>query len=166
MYLRKLQKNDAILMLEWMNESSVVESLQTDFSSKTIEDCEKFIEDSLLDANNLHFAIADEFDVYQGTVSLKNIYNNSAEFAIVIRPEAMGQGIAHGAMKRIIDLGFESKKLENIYWCVSPENKRAIRFYDKHGYSKVSPNTLNIHGNYSKEEICKYIWYQVTRLTS
>ena len=166
MYLRKLKKNDAILMLEWMHDSSVVESLQTDFTSKTIEDCEKFIEDSLLDANNLHFAIADEFDVYQGTVSLKNIYNNSAEFAIVIRPEAMGQGIAHGAMKRIIDLGFESRKLENIYWCVSPENKRAIRFYDKHGYSKVSPNTLNIHGNYSKEEICKYIWYQVTRLTS
>ena len=73
MYLRKLKKNDAILMLEWMHDSSVVESLQTDFTSKTIEDCEKFIEDSLLDAHNLHFAIADEFDVYQGTVSLKNI---------------------------------------------------------------------------------------------
>ena len=39
MYLREFKQKDAPLMLEWMHDPSVVENLQTDFGSKTIEDC-------------------------------------------------------------------------------------------------------------------------------
>ena len=146
MHLRELRNQDAPLMLEWMHDESVVKDLQTDFTSKTLEDCEKFIANSLLERHNLHLAIADDEDVYQGTVSLKNIINGTAEFAITIRASAMGSGIAAEAMKKILEVGFEKNELRTIYWCVSPENKRAVRFYDKNGYRRVDSVTLNIRG--------------------
>ena len=146
MYLRNLEIKDAPLMFEWMHDSSVVENLQTDFSKKTIEDCVDFIGASHCDNQNVHFTISDETDEYQGTVSLKNINNGSAEFAITIRASAMGRGISSEAMSQIIQYGFKEKGLNSIYWCVSPENKRAVRFYDKNGYHRVSPVALNIGG--------------------
>ena len=146
MNLRKLRKQDAPLMLEWMHDSSVTKDLQTDFMSKEIEDCEKFITESWSDEENLHLAITDESDVYLGTVSLKNMMNDSAEFAITVRTSAMGRGIAAEAMDKIINIGFEEKKLNTIYWCVSPKNKRAVRFYEKNGYHRVPPDALNIRG--------------------
>lgn len=110
MYLRKLKKQDAPLMLEWMHDNAVVKNLQTDFASKAIKDCEQFIENSLSDRHNLHLAIADEKDVYQGTVSLKNISDNTAEFAITILSSAMGRGISKKAMDTIVEMGFEWRK--------------------------------------------------------
>ena len=163
MQLRKLKRQDAPLMLEWMHDSNVVKNLQTDFATKTIDDCEKFIEASLLDTNNTHMAIVDETDVYQGTVSLKNICNGTAEFAITVRHSAMGSGIAKLAMDRIIEMGFGEKGLNSIYWCVSPKNKRAVRFYEKNGYHRVSPDMLNIGGGYSESQIQEYYWYIVTK---
>lgn len=152
MYLRKLKQKDAPLMLEWMHDPSVVENLQTDFGKKTIEDCVKFIDASKDDNHDIHLAIADAADEYQGTVSLKHIDNSSAEFAITIRSSAMGCGIATEAMDKMIQYGFEEKGLTSIYWCVSPENKRAVRFYDKNGYHRVNPDTLNIRGDCSKTQ--------------
>lgn len=163
MYLRKLRKQDAPLMLEWMHDSSVTKDLQTNFESKTIEDCIKFIENSLLDDHNLHLAISDESDTYQGTVSLKNICNGTAEFAITVRTSAMGRGIAAEAMDIIIELAFEERGLKAVYWCVSPNNTRAVRFYDKNGYCRVSSDTLNIRGGYSESQIRAYYWYLITR---
>lgn len=163
MHLRELRIQDAPLMLEWMHDDSVVHDLKTDFASKTLKDCERFIEDSLLDTHNLHLAVADESDNYLGTVSLKNICNNAAEFAITIRPSAMGLGIAAEAMRMIIEIGFEND-LNYIYWCVSPDNKRAVRFYDKNRYCRVSPDALNIVlRGYSEEQIQEYYWYLIAR---
>lgn len=44
----------------------------------------------------------------------------------------MGTGISIKAMQKIIQLGFE-RGINTIYWCVSPDNKRAVKFYDKNG---------------------------------
>ena len=44
MHLRKLRKQDAPLMLEWMHDESVVRDLQANFAAKTLEDCLAFIE--------------------------------------------------------------------------------------------------------------------------
>mgnify|MGYP002859319983 CR=1 FL=1 len=144
MYLRKLRIKDAPFMLEWMHDKSVVENLQTDFARKTLADCEQFICNSQNDYSNLHIAIVDDNDEYMGTVSLKNLWDETAEFAIAIRKNAMGTGIASKAMEDIINIGFEEKGLSSIYWCVSPENKRAVRFYDKNGYHRVCPDALKI----------------------
>lgn len=164
MHLRRLELRDAPLMLEWMHDPSVVEHLHANFLSKTEEDCKRFIANSRTDEANLHLAIADGADVYQGTVSLKDIHNGTAEFAITIRASAMGKGVSAAAMKEIIRIGFEEKGLNSVFWCVSPENKRAVRFYDKNGYVRVPPERLPIRG-YGDEMIRSLLWYLVTKGT-
>lgn len=164
MKLRKLMSKDAPLMLEWMHNPDVVKDLQANFKEKTIDDCNLFIENSLIDDRNIHLAIVDDSDEYLGTVSLKNIEAESAEFAITIRSCAMGKGISKLAMEQIIDLGFNDFGLNTIYWCVSPDNVRAVKFYDKNGYKRIDPSDLTISG-YSSEQISKYFWYVVINIT-
>lgn len=160
--LRKLELKDAPLMLEWMHDSNVTENLKTDFSSKTVDDCKKFIEDSLKDIHNVNLAVTNENDEYYGTVSLKAIdYENlSAEFAITVRRIAMGKGYSQYAMKEIIKKGVEDLKLKYIYWYVDQNNERAIRFYNKNGYNRVSIDELiKICPLCSAYKDKKYIWY-------
>lgn len=146
MKLRKLEIKDAPLMLEWMHDADVVQNMQTDFTHKTLSDCENFIRTSQTDNKNLHLAVVDDNNTYMGTVSLKNIENGAAEFAIAARKGAMGRGFSKYAMSKIIRVGSEMLKLKSVYWCVSPENKRAVKFYDKNEYRSIDLSRLNISG--------------------
>lgn len=161
MRLRKLELIDAPFMLEWMHDKSVVEDLRTNFLTKTMEDCENFIKSSWEDKKNWNVAIVDEDDTYMGTVSLKNIKENSAEFGITIRSCAMGKGYSIWAMKEAIRIGFEERGIHKIYWCVSPDNKRAVRFYDKNGFERVDAKELDMIEGYTQEQIDAYVWYHV-----
>lgn len=163
MKLRRLELEDAPLMLEWMHDKSVVEDLRTDFAKKTMEDCVRFIENSWKDEENYNLAIADASDTYMGTVSLKNIRQKTAEFGITIRSCAMGKGYSLEAMRRILTYGFEEKNLDQIYWCVATENKRALRFYDKNGFQRVDAGVLDEIEGYTQEQIDAYVWYLVKR---
>lgn len=161
MKLRSLKEKDAPLMLEWMHDSFVVKDMQANFAAKIINDCQSFIKASEDNTSNLNLAIVNDNDEYMGTVSLKNINNGTAEFAITIRRIAMGQGYSKYGMTEIIRIGLEEMKLEGIYWCVNPINERAVRFYDKNGYQRVNVSELSISQNYSKEQIDAFLWYQV-----
>lgn len=162
MQLRPLALCDAPLILEWMHDSSVVGHMGTNFMEKTLTDCEKFILWSQTATQDLHLAVVDEKDEYQGTVSLKHIEKGMAEFAITIRACAMGKGVSAYAMESILRKGLDELGLDKIYWCVSPENQRAVRFYDKHSYPRVDVGTLHPVG-YSQEQLEAYIWYAVTK---
>lgn len=159
MKLRILELKDAPLMLEWMHDKSVVEDLRTNFLSKTMEDCENFIKSSWNDQRNWNKAIVDDEDVYMGTVSLKNIKDNTAEFGITVRAAAMGKGYAISAMQEALKIGFEEMGIDRVYWCVSQDNKRALRFYDKNGFSRVDASVLDMIEGYTKEQIESYVWY-------
>ncbi|HJB45645.1 MAG TPA: GNAT family N-acetyltransferase [Candidatus Mediterraneibacter surreyensis] len=162
MKLRKLQYRDAPLMLEWMHDPLVVKNLLTNFESKTLKDCELFINRAQNTSENLHLAIVNDDDVYMGTVSLKSILNKTAEFAITIRKTAMGKGYSIFGMKEIIRIGFEVLDLKFIYWCVDPMNKRAVRFYDKNAYQRINVNNQEIAG-YTKEQRQRFIWYGIDK---
>lgn len=159
MFLRELKEKDAPLMLEWMHNKSVVEHLGTNFAEKTLEDCLNFIEASKTDKNNLNLAIADQNDEYMGTVSLKHIdyVSCTAEFAITMRSVAMGKGFSKYGMQSILEKGINEMGLKEIYWCVSEKNLRAIRFYDKYGYTRTNFVPQSITEFYSKEN--DFIWY-------
>lgn len=156
--LRKLEIKDAPLMLEWMHDDSVVKNLKINFAEKTIADCEVFIIGSQEMTNHLHLAIVDENDEYMGTVSLKHIENAAAEFGIAVRRCAMGKGYSYYGMTEIIKYGKKNLNLNKIYWCVDPENGRAVRFYDKHGYSRI--NVPKEAQGYSDKEKERFIWYE------
>lgn len=162
MMLRSLELRDAEPMLEWMHDESVVEKLQTNFAEKTIDDCKSFIERSQ-DEENIHLAITDDDSNYMGTVSLKHITNDTAEFAITICKKAMGKGYSIWAMHQIIDMAFQKYNVSDVYWCVATDNLRALRFYDKNNFPRVSADAIKIAGGYTKEQIDSYVWYQVSR---
>ena len=65
-------------------------------------------------------------------------------------------------MKEILKIGFEKLNLNKIFWCVNPINARAVRFYDKNGYKRVSKKGENIIG-YTKEQIDSYFWYEIDK---
>lgn len=155
MQLRKLCQSDAPLMLEWMHDEDVVKNLQADFASKTLEDCKTFISISQNTDENLHMAIVDDGDTYMGTVSLKHIHEGTAEFAITVRSAAMGKGFSKFGMRKMLEYGIDHLGLKQIYWCVSPVNYRAVRFYDKNGYTRTKEVPENLRRYYSDS----LIWY-------
>lgn len=163
MRLRELKLKDAPLMLEWMHDESVVENLRGKFKEKTLNDCNSFIKAAENKEENLHLAIVSDEDEYMGTVSLKNIdrTNNSAEFAITVRRSAMGRGYSWWGMEEIIRLAFEKYGLENVYWCVSRSNERAVRFYDKHNFHEALDISEAIQSRYAGMDDLK--WYSVLK---
>ena len=147
-------------MLEWMQDINVVKDLKADFQSKTIDDCRNFIQYSWTCENkDLHLAITDDNDIYQGTVSLKKIdtVTADAEFAITIRQCAMGKGLAISAMRAIFEHGKENLRLKKIYWCVDSNNVRAVRFYDKNKFRRTCDIPHYILARYI--DCSNLIWY-------
>ena len=166
--LRGLEEKDAPLMLEWMHDETVTHDLQNNFAEKNIDDCLRFIKNSHADQADLHLAIVDQSDEYMGTVSLKHIADRTAEFAITIRKKAMGTGCSRFAMQTIIERALYEMNLAEVYWCVSPANLRAMRFYDKNEYERVGVAQLMVTRqeclqSYSEKQLEEYIWYHVLR---
>ena len=163
MRIRKLEKKDADLMLEWMHDDRVVQYLLADLSKKSDQDCQRFIDKSQTVREDLHLAIADDDDVYMGTVSLKHIdlFHKDAEFAIVLRRSAMGKGYAIFGMDEILEKGKRDLGLRDIYWCVSKDNLRARGFYDKNGFERCMCIPAHITKNYPQDVMDDLIWYHV-----
>lgn len=148
-------------MLAWMHDKSVTEKLRTDFSSKTLQDAENFIKLSWSDKESVHLAIASDDDEYMGTVSLKHIEDGSAEFAITVRSESMGRGYSWFGMESILEKAFNELELESVYWCVSRNNARAVRFYDKHKFHEALDIPLTVLKRYDGIDNLK--WYSVLK---
>lgn len=163
MKLRNLELKDAPLMLEWMHDKTVVEKLRGNFKDKTLSDCELFIKNAVNKNHDIHLAIVSDEDEYMGTVSLKDIdrEKRSAEFAITVRKCAMGRGYSWYAMKEIINDAFENYGFESVYWCVSRENSRAIRFYDKHNFHEAVDISDSVLEKYKNMDNLK--WYSVLK---
>lgn len=149
-YLRKLKRKDAPLMLEWMQDPSIACFFRFDAQSMTVEDCEKFIESIDDDSGSKHYAIVNEEDEYLGTISLKNIdyQKQEAEYAISTRKKAHGTGVAMSATKAVLRIAFEELKLKRVYLNVLKENRRANAFYRKVGFQfdYCDENAFEIRG--------------------
>lgn len=163
MRLRDLELKDAPLMLEWMHDKRVVGHLRADFEHKTLSDCEAFICHSKNKEHDIHLAVVTDEDEYMGTVSLKNIdrENNSAELSIAVRETAMGRGYSWYAIEEILRLSFEEYGLESVYWCISREDKRSVRFYDKHNFHEALDIPQQAANRYHGVDDLK--WYSVLK---
>lgn len=162
MILRKLAIRDSRKMLEWMMDPIISQSFRFDTTNIQIEQVIEFIEKSLIDNRNLHLAIADDNDEYLGTISLKNINleNYNAEYAIALRKKAIGTNIAQKATDTILYIAFFEIGLHKVYLNVLSENTRAIRFYEKYGFTFEGEfmSHLKINGEYKDLK-----WYGIFR---
>ena len=163
MYLRKLELKDAKNMFEWMHDDSVVHNLQTDYKRMKLIECNEFIQLSNVQPDSKHYAIASDTDEYMGTVSLKKIDLNtkSAELDIIVRRIAMGRGYSWYGMVEILKKAFNEFGLECVYWCVSRENGRAVRFYDKHNFHEAVDIPQVVLNRYRNMTNLK--WYSVLK---
>ena len=116
MYLRKLEIKDAPLMLSWMHDEVITRFMYQDYSKMVLEDAINFISASEWLLDEKHMAIANDDDDYMGTVSLRHIDKSRglAEFAIVVRAEALGKGYALHGMIEMLDKAFKYYGLERI----------------------------------------------------
>ena len=163
MYLRKLELHDAPLMLEWMHDPEISRFFRADFASMTLHDAENFIAHStkLTPDNSINAAVSSDDGTYMGTVSLKhiNFLRGNAEFAIVMRRAAHGQGFAWYGMREIIAGAFRDLKLSLVWWNVLRVNHRAVRFYEKHNFSEM----MSVPDEFTRyyEDTQKFRWYSV-----
>lgn len=136
MRLRTLEKKDIPFMLEWMHDPTVNCNFRFDAKNQTEKTVNAFIEEAQNDELNKHFAIVNDQDEYQGTISLKNIDrdNLKAEYAVCFRQCAQGKGYASFATKEILQYAFGELDLNRVYLNVLVQNKRANAFYKKFGF--------------------------------
>ena len=159
-HLRPLRAEDAPLMLEWMQDPTIACFFRFDAISMNEEKCRAFIESTNREQGSLHYAIADERDEYLGTVSLKDISDGRAEYAISTRRCAHGTGAAMQATKEILRIAFDELGLESVFLNVLEENLRANAFYLKAGfhYTHTEKNVLELRGQ--KKALN---WYEVNK---
>lgn len=134
--LRSLRPEDAQGMLRWMHHPETAECFRQNFDSMSESDVLDFIQKSYDRSESLHLAITGSDDTYLGTISLKHIDNNfSGEYAISMAPEAKGTGAAEQATESLLDYAFCELGLHRVYLNVRRNNSRAIRFYEKIGFT-------------------------------
>lgn len=155
--IRPLEAKDALRMVEMMHDAQTTRYLQIGGPDYTETMARRFIEQAKDETQNLHRAVVDENDVYQGSVSLKNIdyRKKKAEYAISMHPDAQGKGAAAVASKGILEIAFQELGLYSVYLNVLAENQRANRFYQKFGFRFTHSNVLEFHG---EEKI--FNWYE------
>ncbi len=146
MRIRELRPEDAPYLAEWM------------------PDAKDFLRASESAPDERHYAIVSDEDACMGMASLTHIDSAEgfAELRIVVRRIAFSKGYAHCGVVEILDIAFQRLGLNSVYWCVNPDNARAIRFFQKHGFNTldqdVPENILNRH-----REEKGLIWYAVLR---
>ncbi len=147
-------------MLEWMRDPSIARFFRFDAAGMTEEKCRAFIASADADPGSRHYAIADENDIYLGTISLKHIADGRAEYAISTRSCAHGSGAALQATRDILRIAFEELSLKTVYLNVLAENLRANAFYRKAGfrYTHTELNALELRGEQKDLN-----WYEIGR---
>ena len=165
MSLRMLKEKDAEGMLEWMHDPEIQKSFRFCAENKKKEDVLRFIREAKVepvDGKSIHLAIVDENDEYLGTISLKNVDLTSAnaEFAISLRQNAQGKGIAIQSTQELLELAFNKFGLERVYLNVLSENEKAIRLYEKCGfiYEGEFRKHLFLRGEYKSLK-----WYSILK---
>ena len=138
--LRDLRVLDSEISWKWRNDPEVWKLTArtfTDYVSLEIE--QDWIEKVIKRIDEKRFAICVGDDQkYVGNIQLTHIKNGKARFHIFIGDKQYwGKGIATNATQQILEYGFNSLKLKQIYLFVKKENVPAIRAYKKAGFSII-----------------------------
>lgn len=136
--LRGLKPQDCDGMLEWMHDPQINYLYTDKIKTATRESVEKFIVDAVKmweTGITYHYAIAGSQDEYMGTISLKNIEKiMGAEYAISMRRQFQGKGIASWATGEILRIAFEELDLNRVYLNVLSDNEHANQFYARNKF--------------------------------
>ena len=137
--LRPLRLGDAPRVCAWMNDKDTVRFLGGGFE-KPVSAADVRERISLqLDGEftSERFAIASsDTDEYLGECSLllPDERAKKAEVALVLLPEARGQGYAQQALLLLLKYAFDKKGYQRLYLKCAEANKSAARLYERAGF--------------------------------
>lgn len=160
MKLRDLIIEDANGMFNWFKDKAVTEFLHGEYTNYTIQDAENFILKESRVMDEIHKAIVNDENEYIGTVSLRHIdrVGETAELAIVVQSEFFSKGYAWFAVSEMLKYAFQVLEIRGVYWRVFSKNKRAIRFFEKHGFNMPDEDIPDdIKKRHSNEK--DLVWY-------
>lgn len=150
--MRFIQEKDVDGMLEWMHDPEINFFYTDKIRNSTRESVLQFItlsEQLRKKGKSYHYAIVNEQDEYLGTISLKNIVPvEGAEYAISMRGQYQGKGIATWATRQILKIAFEELHLHRVYLNVLSDNVHSNQFYQKNGfrYEGESKDCIQVGG--------------------
>ena len=154
MKLRKLDIRDIDYIYEWMQDDSVTCGLRKKFRDFTKDDIKDFVLNSHIDCDNIHLGIIVD-DIYMGTISLKNIKDGSAEYAIVLRKCAFNKGYGYQASKLLFEYA-KGVGIYSIYLNVYSDNISANKLYKSLGMVYYDSSSI-IVDNIKRE----LYWYKI-----
>lgn len=137
------QKNATKEYAGWLSDLEVNRYLVT--KKATVSELKKYIREKNSDPNCLLLGIFCK-DKHIGNIKLEPIdfKNLKARIGILIGDKNYwGKGIATEAIELLVKYGFDKLKLKEIDLAVEPENKPAIRVYEKVGFVKAGLNESN-----------------------
>lgn len=139
-YIRPLVREDALISYSWRNNPEIWELTGSKPDIVVTPEIElKWIDNVIKRNDQKRFAICiAETNEYIGNVQLTNIKNKKAEFHIFIGETSFwGKGIGKLATKLMTEYGFTILCLSEIYLWVNELNAKAIRIYQRQGFSFV-----------------------------
>ncbi len=163
--LRDYKPDDTEKIVEWIADTEITQWFTFADRSLSREDIEVFVSKQISNTSHKpifkNFVLFDTFElkkIYIGSVGLKNIdyKKNQAEVTIVISDKKyLGKGLGQEALQLICEYGFSQLSLEKIEIHCIAENVRAIRAYEKFGFSheKRRQRAILKHGSYYDEII-------------
>jgi len=140
-FLREISRNDLPLINQWRNNREVADMLGGPFRFISPERDENWFEDYLrARGTQVRCAIIlKDSKEMVGVVYLTGIdlISHSGEFAIMIgNTSYQGKGIGAQATQMMLEHAFLDLDLHRVYLYVLKENERAIKTYEKAGFSR------------------------------
>ena len=150
-------------MYEWIQEDAIKMYYTEDISKSSKKEVYQYVANGIESNDYKRFAIVSDGDEYMGIASLKyvDVEKGYAQIFVAVRKAAMARGYSWFAVCELLRIAFEEMNLESVYWCISHENVRAVRFCDKHFLKRIIDVPLDIKSKYANRN--DLIWYSVLR---
>ena len=147
-YLRKLNIEDAsIRYCNWLNDPEVNKYLET--RKVTIEELRVYIKEKNEKNNCLLFGIFDKNkNEHIGNIKIEAFHTGVHIGILIGEREYWNKGIGTEATKLLVKHAFDTLDIKSIYLGVIPQNKGAIRIYEKVGFKvkQIIPNGIDHDG--------------------
>ena len=142
-YLRPLEPEDIDFLYQWENDPDVwkVSNTITPYSKFILKQYIETSHLSIFETKQIRFIIVlSDTNRPIGTIDLFDFdpYNRRAGIGILIYDKENRQrGYASEALKLIIEYGFKTLDLHQLYCNVNPKNKASMRLFTNHGFIPV-----------------------------
>jgi RimJ/RimL family protein N-acetyltransferase len=152
-YLSPIDVNDFEKYAEWWNDPETVKYLQNNW----VITAEKEKENLVFKSKSHHYSVIDlETNDLIGEVCFVDInnINRCAELSVLIgNKNYLNKGYGKEALKLLIDYGYQSLNLHNIFLRVYENNARAISCYKSVGFKQTGMIRQGAYYNQSYDNI-------------